>query len=386
VSGQTEKKDTGGEEAYMPHKGKNTAMYILAVLAVVIVLVVASIATGILSFGSKEESVTITGAGATFPQPLISKWADAYYNKTDGKVKVNYGGGGSGQGISQILAKTVDFGGTDAPLDYANVTANGILHIPETIGAVVLAYNLPGINYLRLSGPVVAAIFMKNITKWNDPQISALNPGVTLPSNDIATIVRSDSSGTTFVFTGYLKKVDPVWAQLYGQKKSLSWPEGTIAQNGNAGVAQAVQGTSYTIGYIELTYALQNNIRHAALQNHDGYFVNASLETTAAAAAGAGLPAGDGDWSSVNILDRPGANAYPIATFTYILVYKELYNEVSKMNRTAAKALVDFLWWAVHEDGQDYAEQLSYAPLPQSVIELNEDTLKSMTYKGERLL
>ncbi|MEM3049191.1 MAG: phosphate ABC transporter substrate-binding protein PstS [Thermoplasmata archaeon] len=381
-----DEKDKGREGVYMPHKGKNMAIYILAVVAVVVALVVASMATGILSFGSDRESVTITGAGATFPQPLISKWADVYYNKTGGKVRINYGGGGSGQGISQILAKTVDFGGTDAPLDYANVTANGILHVPETIGAVVIAYNLPGINYLRLSGPVIAAIFMKNITKWNDPQISALNPGVTLPPNDIATIVRSDSSGTTFVFTGYLKVVDPVWAQLYGQKKSLSWPEGTIAQNGNAGVAQAVQGTSYTIGYIELTYALQNNIRHATLQNHDGYFVNASLETTAAAAAGVVLPAGDGDWSNVNILDKPGANAYPIATFTYILVYKELYNEASKMNKTAAKALVDFLWWAIHEEGQEYAERLSYAPLPQSVVELNENTLKSITYKGEKLI
>lgn len=381
-----EKKESGKGEVYMPHKGKNMAIYVLAVLVVAIILVVASVATGILSLGSKKESVTITGAGATFPHPLISKWADIYYNKTGGSVRINYGGGGSGQGISQILAKTVDFGASDAPLDYANVSRNGMLHIPETIGAVVLAYNVPGISYLKLTGTVVAAIFMKNITKWNDPQISALNPGITLPSNDIATIVRSDSSGTTFVFTGYLKAVDTTWAQLYGQKKALSWPEGTIAQNGNAGVAQAVQGTSYTIGYIELTYALQNNIRFAALRNHDGNFINASLETTAEAAAGASLPAGDGDWSNVNILDRPGTGAYPAATFTYLLVYKEMYNEVTKMNRSAAKALVDFLWWAVHNEGQTYAGQLSYAPLPQSVVDLNEDTLKQITYKGEPLL
>jgi phosphate ABC transporter phosphate-binding protein len=386
VSEKTEGNSKAKEEVLMPHRGKNTATYVLAVLIVVVALVAASIATGVISLGSGKESVTITGAGATFPQPLISKWSDAYYNSTDGAVRVNYGGGGSGQGISQIMAKTVDFGGSDAPLDYANVSAYGIVHIPETIGAVVLAYNLPGISYFRLNGPAIAGIFMKDITTWNDPVIQALNPGITLPANDIATVVRSDSSGTTFVFTGYLKTIDTTWAQLYGQKKSLSWPAGTIAQNGNAGVAQAVQGTSYSIGYIELTYALQNSIKFATLQNHEGNFVNASLETTAAAAAGAVLPAGNADWGSVNILDRPGSNAYPIASFTYILIYKELFNDETKMNETDARALIDFLWWAVHDDGQIFAEQLSYAPLPGSVVSLNEATLESITYKGAPVL
>lgn len=385
AKGGNEKMDE--KPVVMPHRGGNTTMYLIVTVVVVAAVVIAAIATGLLSTGSKE-SVTITGAGATFPMPLIMKWADEYYNVTDGGVKVNYGGGGSGAGITQIKENQVDFAGTDAPLSASDSSTYGLVHIPETIGAVVVAFNVPGVSSLKLDGETTAKIFMKNITVWNDPAIAALNPGVTLPDSSIATVVRSDSSGTTFVFTGYLAIVSQEFDDLYGQGKTVAWPTGTLAQSGNSGVAQAVQGTSYSLGYMELAYALENSISFAQMRNHDGQFVTASLTTTAAAAAAAvsTLPAGDGDWSSVHVLDAPGATSYPIVTFTYILIYKELYNEATRMNETAAKALLDFLWWAVHDGGQAFASPLQYAPLPEAVTQLNEETLRLITYKGEALL
>lgn len=383
------KEDGSREEEVvtMPHRGGNKTMYAFAALVIAAVVIGAVFATGLLSSGA-EDSVSLTGAGATFPMPLILKWADEYYNVTDGDVKVNYGGGGSGAGITQIKERQVDFAGTDAPLSSADSSSYGLVHIPETLGAVVVAYNLPGIGALRLDGEATASIFMKDVTMWNDPAIAALNPGVSLPSEPIATVARSDSSGTTFVFTGYLSTVSPVFSNLYGQGKTIAWPDGTLAQSGNSGVAQAVQGTSYSIGYIELAYALENDITYAQLKNRDGEFITASLDTTAAAAAAAvpTLPAGDGDWSGVNILDAPGLDSYPIATFTYMLVYKEMYNEETRMNKTAAKTLLEFIWWAVHENGQSLASPLQYAPLPAAVVQLNEETLEAITYQGEQLL
>ncbi len=373
-----------GEKVAMPHKGGRTGMAILAIVVVVIVVIAAAFATGMLSLGSSKESVTLTGAGATFPMPLILKWADQYYNETDGKVKINYGGGGSGAGITQIKEKTVVFAASDAPLSASDVTTYGLVHIPVTLGAVVVAFNVPGLTALKLDGPTLAKVFMKNITKWNDAEIAALNPGTTLPDNDIQTVVRSDSSGTTFVFTGYLSIVSSVFDDVYGQAKSLTWP-GAIGASGNPGVTSTVKSTSYSIGYIELSFAIQNTVNFAQMKNHDGNFVTASLDTTSAAAqaAGATLPAGTGDWTQVHLLNAPGATSYPIVSFSYVLVYKELYNDATKMNKSAAEALVDFLWWAVHSEGQAFAPALYYAPLPQSVVSLNEDTLEALTYNGE---
>jgi phosphate ABC transporter phosphate-binding protein len=318
--------------------------------------------------------------------PLILKWADEYHNKTDGKVKVNYGGGGSGAGITQIKDKHVDFAGSDAPLSASESSTYGLVHIPETLGAVVVAYNEPSASNLKLDGPTLARIFMKNITSWDDPAIAVLNPGVTLSSDQIVTVSRSDSSGTTFVFSGYLAAVSEEFESLYGQGKSVNWP-GAIGASGNPGVTQTVRTTAHSIGYIELAYAMQNDVPFAQLKNHDGNFVTPSLETTSAAAAAAGgaLPSGDGDWSHVSILDAPGANSYPIASFTYILIYKELYNEQSKMNKSVAIALLDYLWWIVHADGQAYSDELYYAPLPATVVSVDEVTLNSITYKGEQL-
>jgi phosphate ABC transporter phosphate-binding protein len=377
------KNNTNEERIVMPHKGGRTGFFVLVVLAVIAIVIIAAMAAGLLSFGSSKETVTLTGAGATFPMPLILKWADEYYNETDNKVRINYGGGGSGAGITQIKEKHVDFAGTDAPLSALESSTYGLVHIPETLGAVVVAFNEPSITNLKLDGPTLAMIFMKNITVWNDPEIQALNPEVTLPTDSITTVVRSDSSGTTFVFSGYLAKVSSEFDTIYGQGKSVNWPD-AIGASGNPGVTQTVKTTTHSIGYIELAYAMGNDVPFAQMKNHEGNFVTASLETTSAAAAGVSLPAGDGDWSQVNILDSSGANAYPIASFTYILVYEELYSDDTQMNKTAAKTLIDFLWWAVH-DGQSYADDLFYAPLPASVVELNEATLGSITYLGEAL-
>jgi phosphate ABC transporter phosphate-binding protein len=373
------------EKVVMPHRGGHSRILVVGALIVVVVVIAAIFATGVLNSGTKE-SVTLTGAGATFPMPLILKWADEYYNSTNHKVKINYGGGGSGAGITQIKDKHVDFAGSDAPLSATDSSTYGLLHIPETLGPIVVAYNEPSAVSLKLDGPTLAKIFMKNITTWNDAAISALNPGLTLPTDQITTVVRSDSSGTTFAFSGYLAAVSTEFQTLYGQGKSVSWKD-AIGANGNPGVAQTVLTTTHSIGYIELSYAKKNNVQFALLKNHDGNFITASSETASAAAAAGStsLPAGDGDWSHVSILDAPGADSYPITTFTYILVYKELYNDQSKMNKTAAKALVDFLWWGVHDNGQSFSSGLYYAPLPASVVSLDEATLNSITYNGVAL-
>jgi phosphate transport system substrate-binding protein len=377
-----EKKDSKVE---MPHRGGRTIWIVLGVIVVALIIVAAAFATGVLSSGSKE-TITLTGSGATFPMPLILKWSEIYYGNVSKNVRINYGGGGSGQGVTQIEGKLVDFAGSDAPLNLENITDYGLVHIPETLGSVVVAFNLPGVTSLRLNGTVLADIFMKDVTMWDDYNISVLNPGVSLPSQSITTVTRSDASGTTFVFSGYLAAVSPTFATVYKQGKSVAWPQGTQGANGNPGVTQTVQSTPYSVGYIELTYALQNSLNYATLQNKDGYWVNATLESTAAAAAAIELPpAWNSDWSHVNILNAPGQDAYPIASFTYILIYKELYNDQSKMNKSAATELLKFLWWAVH-DGQSYAPGLHYAQLPSSVVQFDELRLNSVTYQGAAVL
>lgn len=373
--------EEAAEKVAMPHKGGKSLT--IAVVAVIVIVVVAVLASGMFSGGTKKESVTLSGAGSTLVMPLMLKWADQYYNMTKHKVQVNYGGGGSGAGITQIEAKHVDFAGTDAPLSASDSSSYGLLHIPETIGAVVVAYNEPTVKTLKLDGPTLAKIYMKNITAWDDPAIQALNPGVALPNATITTVVRSDSSGTTFTFSGYLSTVSSGFKTLYGQGKSVAWKD-VIGASGNPGVAQTVSTTPHAIGYVELAYAQQNAIPFAMMKNHDGNYVWASpANATAAAsnASGTAPSSGSGDWSKVDILDSPGANSYPIVTYTYVLVYKELYNDQSRMNKTAATDLVAFLWWIVH-DGQSYSVGLGYAPLPPSVVSLNEATLNSITYNG----
>jgi len=328
-------------------------------------------------------TITLNAAGATFPFPLIDKWR-VEYNKIHSDVQLNYQSIGSGAGIKLHTTKSIDFAASDAPLQPAEAgNASGTLHIPETIGAVTISYNLPGIaKGLKLTGQVIANIFSGNITKWNDKMITDLNPDLNLPNQQIAVAHRADGSGTTFVFTSYLSKVSPDWQTKVGHGKTVPWPLG-IGGQGNAGVAGIVKSTPYSIGYVELAYVMQNNMTYAFVQNADGTaFVEPTLDTIAAdaASASANLPSPDGDWSKVSIVNEPGNNSYPISSFTYLLVYKDL-SQVKGMTQDKAKAVIDFINWAIH-DGQQFSTSLLYVPLPDPVVKLDEQGLSEIQYSG----
>ena len=252
----------------------------------------------------------------------------------------------------------------------------------------MITYNLPDVpSGLKLTGPIIANIYLGTITKWNDPAIAALNPTITLPNQDIIKVRRSDSSGTTNWFTKYLSAVSPEWNTQVGSGTTVQWPGVTVGASGNANVAATVNQTQYAIGYVELAYALQNNMPVAAIQNSAGNFVVPSLASTTAAAESlptSGLPAGSGDWTSVSLLNTPGSQAYPIVTPTYLLVYKEL-NVIPGMTLDKARQLVDFLWYVVH-DGQQLASGLQYAALPSNLVQLNEATIRSITFNGQPLI
>ena len=333
-----------------------------------------------------QNPTTINGAGATFPFPLIDTWRVDYQQVQPG-VNINYQSIGSGGGVKQFTEKTVDFGASDAPLTKnESQKVSGAVHIPETIGSVVAAYNIPSIpdKGLKLSGEVLADIFLGKITKWNDPKIQSLNTDKTLSGDDIVVVHRSDGSGTTFVWTDYLANVSAVWKDQIGKGKSVEWPVG-IGAPGNEGVANAIKGTPNTIGYIELSYALTTNTPFAFIQNKEGNFVEPSLASTKAAVQSyaSTLPKGDGDWSDVTLVNAAGTDSYPIASFSYILLYKEMSTDPS-LDQAKAKALVDFISWAI-TDGQNAAETLGYVPLPDGVVKLNQDTLKSLTFNGQSI-
>lgn len=337
---------------------------------------------------SQSGQATLNGAGATFPFPLIDTWR-VEYQKVKPSININYQSIGSGGGVKQFTAKTVDFGASDAPLsDTERKAAPGAVQIPETIGSVAVAYNIPGIpsKALKFTGPVLADIFLGKITKWNDPQIQALNPGKTLPSANIVVVHRSDGSGTTFVWTSFLSKESAQWNQQVGASKSVPWPIG-IGAPGNEGVANAIKGSPNTIGYVELNYALTASIPYALIKNPAGNFIEPSLNSTQEAVSSSpiakSLPAGDQSWTSVEMLNSPGSTAYPIASFTYLLLYKDMSNNPS-MDQTKAKSLVDFISWAI-TDGQKFASKLGYVPLPPVVVKHDQDTLKSLTFKGSPL-
>lgn len=338
----------------------------------------------------QTQTITLSGAGATFPFPLIDKWT-AEYHKIKQNVQVNYQSIGSGGGIRQYTVKTVDFGATDAPLteqQFANAT--NTLHIPETIGGVVPTYNLPGISKgLKFSGAVLADIFLGKITNWNDSNLVTLNPSVNLPEHDIIVVHRSDGSGTTFVWTNYLSDLSAEWKTTVGKSTSVNWPTG-IGGKGNEGVAGIVSQNPYSIGYVEFIYAKNNNLPWGYVQNAAGEFVEPGLTSFSASSSAAAvtLPKGDQSWSRVSIIDSivndtQATGAYPITSFTYLLVYKEL-NVLPNMDKDKANVLVQFLWWAIH-NGQNYSADLAYVPLPQQIAANNEATIKMITYNGEQL-
>jgi phosphate transport system substrate-binding protein len=312
----------------------------------------------------------INGAGATFPHPIYTKWFDEY-KKIHPDIAINYQPQGSGAGIRQIQAQTVFFGATDGPMsnDQLNQSPGKILHFPTVLGAVVPVYNLPEVSGdLKFTGPLLADIYLGKITKWNDPAIAKVNPGVNLPGTDITVVHRAESSGTTYIFVDYLSKVSPEWKQKVGVNTAVNWPAG-VGGKGNDGVSGLVKQTPGAIGYVELIYALQNKISFGQVQNASGEFLKASVDAVTAAAnsAAAAMPK---DFR-VSITNAPGKGVYPISSFTWLLLYE------NPKDKAQAKIMVDFMKWAL-SDGQKFAPNLGYAPLPESVIKLELEALKTI--------
>jgi phosphate transport system substrate-binding protein len=341
----------------------------------------AAAATTFLAGGAAaQETVRLNGAGATFPYPIYSKWMLEYHTLHP-NVEINYQSIGSGGGIRQYTDHTVDFGASDGPMTDTQIQAvsGNVLHFPTVLGADVPTYNIPGLTrQLRFTGDVLAGIFLGQTTKWNDSRITALNPGVSLPDQDIVVAHRSDGSGTTYIWTDYLSKVSPEWQQRVGKGTSVNWPVG-LGGSGNEGVASIVKQTPGAMGYVELIYAVQNHISYGLVRNKAGNYIEASLETATNAAAGAVAALEQNTDFRISITNPDGAQAYPIASFTWLLVPREM------TDATKARALLNFIWWATH-DGQRYNEALSYARLPARVVQLEEERLKSVTVNGTPVL
>jgi phosphate transport system substrate-binding protein len=322
------------------------------------------------------QGIDLTGAGATFPYPLYSKWFADYARSTG--VKINYQSIGSGGGIRQLSEGTVDFGASDSPMsneELGKAKGGAILHIPTVLGADVITYNLPGVTAaLRFTPEAIADIFMGRIKKWNDSRLATVNPGVSLPNTDILVVHRSDGSGTTYIFTDYLTTAVPAWKASVGKGKEVKWPVG-LGAKGNEGVAGQVRQTPGSIGYVELAYAKQNNLPVAAIRNKSGQFVVASVPAVTAAAAAASAALAPNTDYRISIVDPPGADSYPIASFTWILVYQKQKDAVK------GKKLVDFLNWAL-TDGEKQAASLDYAPLPGGMAATVRERLKTIDLTG----
>jgi phosphate transport system substrate-binding protein len=331
--------------------------------------------------GTTRAVVTLTGAGATFVMPLVTLWSSEYQAAT--RDRVNYNSIGSGGGIRAHIDRTVDFAASEAPLNAEQYErAPGTLTLPFTIGTVTLAYNLPDFPRLRLTGEVIADIYLGRINRWNHARLRELNPGAQLPDRPIVVTHRADGSGTTFVFTDYLSKVSPEWRERVGSATSVAWPAG-MGGNGNEGVAGAIQNNPGAIGYIELSYASSLGLPTAAVQNRAGNFVVPTLEagTAAAAAAVNDLPASHERWTDVSFTDAHGADSYPISSFSYFVVYEDL-DRIANMSRERAEAIVRWLEWAVTE-GQRYNNDVQNAPIPEPVRQRNLEALSRITFQGE---
>ncbi|BBL81346.1 phosphate ABC transporter substrate-binding protein PstS [Thermus thermophilus] len=340
-------------------------------------------AVALTGLGLAQGTITLVGAGATFPYPLMAKYADEYTRLTGGKVRINYQSIGSGGGIRQFLEQTVHFGASDAPLDDLRLKEvrdrfkTNALNIGYALGAVVPTYNLPGVKEpLRFTGPVLADIYLGKIKTWNDPALQGLNPGVKLPPLPITVVHRSDGSGTTYVWTDYLSKVSPEWAQKVGRGTSVQWPVG-VGGKGNEGVAGVVKQTPGAIGYVEVTYAKQNNLAYGAVRNKAGRFILADLASIRAA-ANVPLP---GDMR-VSLTDTAAPDGYPIASFTYLLLYENLSVNKAVKSEEEARALVEFVKWIL-TDGQKYNEPLTYGALSPVAQQRALALLSRVTYEGK---
>lgn len=370
---------------------KHARMQNFTVLAGVLILLLSAFFISVfMPFGNSiaEQRIDLNGAGATFPFPLIDAWR-VEYQKIKPEININYQSIGSGGGVKQFTERIVDFGATDAPLTSLEIEkAREAVHIPETIGSIIISYHIPEVpdKGLKLTGPILADIYLGKITIWNDLQIQKLNPDLLLPAENIIVSHRSDGSGTTFVWTDYLSKVSNEWKAQVGKGKSVQWPTG-IGAPGNEGVASTIKSTPYSIGYIELSYAIATRMTYAYLENQEGNFIEPSIDSVRAAVASSAklLPRGDESWEQVSTTDAPGEDSYPISSFSYLLLYREMSTNPRIDSLDKARALVDFISWVI-TDGQQFADDLGYVALPNDIVILNQDTLSSLTYKGQPVL
>ena len=364
-------------------KTKTSLLILLTALGSIITPLYAYAAAGP-DMPDPNQELVLTGAGATFPFPLIDLWRVEYNNVYD-NVNLNYQSIGSGGGIKQHIEETVNFAASDKPMSEAErELAPGTLHIPESIGGVVLVYNIPEVpnKGLNLTSDAIAGIFLGGITKWNDPAITAENPELNLPDKEIVTVHRSDGSGTTFIITDYLTTISHTWDEQIGKGKSVPWPMG-LAAAGNEGVAAVVKSTEYSIGYVELAYAFQTSMSYASIQNAEkSAFIEPSLDTISAASSGVAdtLPTAEDSWVGVSLVNAPGSDSYPIASFTYLLVYDDLKSVTD--NKEQAKAVIHLIYWMI-TDGQEFSSSLLYVPLAEKVTELGKQGLSKVTYDGE---
>jgi phosphate transport system substrate-binding protein len=378
------------DRAHLPSKRRTGPLVaiVLVVIVVVILLGYGATAGGWFNKPSGTSCATdsqgLTGAGSTFVYPLMNTWTAQYAQVC--KVDVNYQAIGSSSGITSLEDKAVDFGASDAPLSPIQRAAlpGPTLTIPETAGGVVLLYNIPGfIPILNLSGPVIAGIYLGDITNWSAPQIAALNPGVAIPAMPIVPVHRLDGSGTSFAFTSYLSQENSTWASQFGRGLTVNWPVGPGAK-GSTGVAGTVGITPGAIGYDELAYADLNHLTFAAVENKAGSYIlaNQSNVQVAVSEGATGLPAGTGDWYNVSLLNQPGSGTYPIVTFSYLMVYSDLTTVFgSSMTQAEANALGHFIYWVLTA-GQSFSPGVFYIPLPSNVVSADETTLGLMTFNG----
>lgn len=398
MSGTTESGERPEDTVVRSKRGSRTGMYIaVAVVVIIVIIVLAGYGLGWFKTSSSSTpgttgctapaSTTLSGAGSTLVAPLMDAWALGYTAST-----LNYATVGSGAGISDITAKTVDFGASDAPLNPAQraaIPSPGVVTIPESVGAVVPIYNLPTVSTtLQFTGPVLAAIYLKDITNWNDPAIRAINPGVPLPNVNIVVVHRSDGSGTTFAFSSFLSVSNTTWQNTLGHATTINWPSGEVGSKGNSGVTATVKSTADAIGYVDINYALTNSVSFGAVQNPAGNYIVANITNIASAVKDAKVvfPAPSGDWFNVTVENAAGAQDYPIATFTYLFVYTDVgvaYGSGYTMSK--AQNLVNLLLWMVGDrtgQGQTYAAGLYYIPLSAAAAAFDVSEINSITFLG----
>jgi phosphate transport system substrate-binding protein len=394
ASGTNSSGASEADKSHLPKKMGRTPIYAL-VAVVIIVVAIVGYGAAVGWFSPKKAAAncvaeTLQGAGSTLVNPVMSLWVQTYAQSTC--VQVNYNPVGSGGGVSELTGKLVDFGASDAPLSATQISqlpgGSTVLTIPEVVAGVAIIYNVNGVaKGLNLSGTVLAGIYLGQITNWNNGAIASINPGVTLPNQNITVVERGDSSGTTFVYTSFLSQDNSTWKSKVGAATTVNWPTG-IKGSGSLVVAADVKSTPGAIGYVDLAYAITNLLNYAKVGTLGGqYVLPTEASTAAAAAAVTSLPAAGAmaSWSNVSLLNEPGAATYPIATFSYLMVYSDLgavYG--SSMTQAHAQAIVTFLWWVVHT-GQTYSVGLSYVPLSSNVVTSDETAINSVLFNGQTL-